>query len=171
MRGYSGMGPYRKNTGAIGGVELYQCANVETTVSPAYTNKTVSANMRGPAFPQGFFGMQSMMDDVAYKLKMDPVEFRLKNMTRKFRDETPYTKYTLEECIVAGRREVRMEEALARTRIESRTGQARRRRWRSAAFSRRRAAAAPSSRSTPAALTPCLSASPTSAPAQRRRWG
>ena len=26
LRGYSGMGPYRKNTGTIAGVELYQCA-------------------------------------------------------------------------------------------------------------------------------------------------
>ena len=102
LRGYSGMGPYRKNTGAIGGIEIYQCPNIETTVYPIYTNKTVSANFRGPEFPQGHFGIQSMMDDVAYKMKMDPVDFVLKNMTRKFRDETPYTDYTLDECIRRG---------------------------------------------------------------------
>src|SRR5207245_7159354 len=43
-----------------------------------------------------------MMDDVAYKLKMDPVDFILKNMTRKSRDEVPYTNYSLEECIKRG---------------------------------------------------------------------
>src|SRR5438093_8958967 len=43
-----------------------------------------------------------MMDDVAYKLKMDPVEFILKNMTRKSRDEVPYTNYSLEDCIRRG---------------------------------------------------------------------
>jgi putative selenate reductase molybdopterin-binding subunit len=102
LRGYSGMGPYRKNSGAIGGVEVYQCPNVETVVYPVYTNKTVSANFRGPEFPQGFFGVQSMMDDVAFKLKMDPVDFVLKNMTRKFRDETPYTNYSLDECVRRG---------------------------------------------------------------------
>ena len=102
LRGISGMGPYRKNTGAIGGVEVYQCPNVETVVYPVYTNKTVSGNFRGPEFPQGFFGIQSMMDDVAAKLKMDPVEFILRNMTRKFRDETPYSNYTLDECIRRG---------------------------------------------------------------------
>src|SRR6185503_6616788 len=64
LRGYSGMGPYRKNSGAIAGIELYQCPNVETSVSPVYTNRTVSGNFRGPEFPQGFFGIQSMMDDV-----------------------------------------------------------------------------------------------------------
>jgi CO/xanthine dehydrogenase Mo-binding subunit/aerobic-type carbon monoxide dehydrogenase small subunit (CoxS/CutS family) len=102
MRGISGMGPYRKNTGNIGGIELYQCPHIETSISPVYTNRTVSANFRGPEFPQGFFGIQSMMDDVAAKLKMDPVEFILKNMTRKAGDTTPYTSYSLEECIRRG---------------------------------------------------------------------
>jgi xanthine dehydrogenase YagR molybdenum-binding subunit len=43
-----------------------------------------------------------MMDDVAYKLKMDPVDFILKNMTRKSNDQVPYTNYSLEECIRRG---------------------------------------------------------------------
>src|SRR5262249_37278869 len=102
LRGVSGMGPYRKNSGAIGGVDVYQCPNVETVVYPVYTNKTVSGNFRGPEFPQGFFGIQSMMDDVAAKLRMDPVEFIQRNMTRKFRDETPYSNYTLDECLRRG---------------------------------------------------------------------
>jgi CO/xanthine dehydrogenase Mo-binding subunit len=102
LRGYSGMGPYRKNSGAMAGVELYKCPNIESIVSPVYTNKTVSGNFRGPEFPQGFFGIQSMMDDVAYKMEMDPVEFGLKNMTRMSRDEVPYTDYSLEECIARG---------------------------------------------------------------------
>ena len=33
---------------------------------------------------------------------MDPVDFVLKNMTRKANDETPYTNYTLEDCIRRG---------------------------------------------------------------------
>jgi CO/xanthine dehydrogenase Mo-binding subunit/aerobic-type carbon monoxide dehydrogenase small subunit (CoxS/CutS family) len=102
LRGYSGMGPYRKNSGAIGGIDLYRCPNIDSTVFPVYTNKTVSANFRGPEFPQGFYGIESMMDDVAFKMKMDPVEFIAKNMTRQFRDDTPYTNYTLEECLHRG---------------------------------------------------------------------
>ncbi len=102
LRGVSGMGPYRKNSGTMAGMELYQCANTDLSISPAYTNRTVSANFRGPEYPQGFFGMQSMMDDVAHQLQMDPVEFALKNMTRMSRDEVPYTNYTLEECVRRG---------------------------------------------------------------------
>jgi xanthine dehydrogenase YagS FAD-binding subunit len=101
LRGYSGMGPTER-TGRDWRHRLYQCPNIETVVYPVYTNKTVSGNFRGPEFPQGYFGIQSMMDDVAFRMDMDPVDFILKNMTRKFRDETPYTVYTLDECIHRG---------------------------------------------------------------------
>ncbi len=101
LRGYSGMGPYRKNSGAIAGVELYACANMESVVTPTYTNKTVSGNYRGPEFPQGFFGIQSMMDDVASKLKMDPIAFVRKNMVRPTADQQ-FTNYTLDDCLTRG---------------------------------------------------------------------
>jgi xanthine dehydrogenase molybdenum-binding subunit len=102
LRGYSSMGGYRKNSGSMAGIELYNVANVDSSVSPVYTNKTVSGNFRGPEFPQGFFGIQSMMDDVAYKLKMDPVEFGMKNMLRTARENVPFSNYTLDECIRRG---------------------------------------------------------------------
>jgi CO/xanthine dehydrogenase Mo-binding subunit/aerobic-type carbon monoxide dehydrogenase small subunit (CoxS/CutS family) len=102
LRGYSGMGGYRKNSGGMAGLELYKCANVESTIYPVYTNKTVSGNFRGPELPQGYYGIQSMMDEVAWRMKMDPVEFILKNMTRKAGDTIEYTNYTLEECIRRG---------------------------------------------------------------------
>ena len=102
LRGYSGMGGYRKNSGGIGGMDAFQCPNIEETVYPVYTNRTVSANFRGPEFPQGYFGFQSMMDDVAYKMKIDPVEFALKNRTRKANDRAEFTNYTLDECIRRG---------------------------------------------------------------------
>ncbi|MEO8678821.1 MAG: xanthine dehydrogenase family protein molybdopterin-binding subunit [Vicinamibacterales bacterium] len=104
LRAVSGMGPYRKNSGTLAGVELYTCANVETNISPVYTNKTVSGNYRGPEFPQGFFGIQSMMDDVAHQLKMDPVEFAIKNMVRRPSEQATFTNYSLPECIDTGAR-------------------------------------------------------------------
>ena len=102
FRGYSGMGPYRRSSGDIAGIDMYQCANVEKVVYPVLTNMPVSANYRGPADPQGVFGIESVMDDIAHELKIDPVEFRLKNMTRKFQDYLPYTSFGLDECIHRG---------------------------------------------------------------------
>jgi CO/xanthine dehydrogenase Mo-binding subunit len=102
LRAVSGMGPYRKNSGGMAGLDLYGCGNAEAIIQPAYTNKTVSGNYRGPEFPQGYFGIQSMMDDVAYRLKIDPVEFVLKNMARTAPGNAPFTNFTLEECIRRG---------------------------------------------------------------------
>ncbi len=104
MRGYSGMGPYRKNSGAIGGIELYQCPQRRVAPSiPSTPTRPLPANFRGPEFPQGFFGIQSMMDDVAYKMKMDPVEFVAEEHDAQGRTtRMPYTNYTLEECIRRG---------------------------------------------------------------------
>ena len=102
MRGYSGMGPYRKGSGSIAGTELYECPNVETIVHPIYTNTAVAANYRAPDYPQGVFGIESVMDHIATALQIDPLEFRLRNATRKYHDELPYTSYGLEECLRRG---------------------------------------------------------------------
>ncbi|MEO5895527.1 MAG: xanthine dehydrogenase family protein molybdopterin-binding subunit [Vicinamibacterales bacterium] len=102
LRGYSGMGPYRKGSGAISGPELYQCPHVETSVSPVYTNTAVAANYRAPSYPQGVFAIESLMDVIASELKIDPLDFRLKNVTRKFQDDVPYTSYGLEDCLRRG---------------------------------------------------------------------
>ncbi|HLK46912.1 MAG TPA: molybdopterin-dependent oxidoreductase [Bryobacteraceae bacterium] len=102
LRGYSGMGGHRKNSGNIGGMDAFHCDNTEETIYPVYTNRTVSGNFRGPEFPQGYFGFQSMMDDVAYKVKKDPVEFALKNMIRRPSATAEFTNYTLDQCIRRG---------------------------------------------------------------------
>ena len=98
LRGYSGMGGYRKNSGGISGIELYGCPNVLRQIYPVYTNRTVSGNFRAPTYPQGFFGIQSMMDDVAHRLGMNPVDFVLKN-ARKPGPDLQFTNYTLGQCI------------------------------------------------------------------------
>ena len=102
FRGYSGMGPYRKGAGDIAGTEIYQSPSLERSVMTVYTNMSVSANLRGPAYPQGVFGIEQLMDHAASELKIDPVEFRLKNYSRKFQDRLPYTSSGLEDCLRKG---------------------------------------------------------------------
>ena len=102
LRGYSGMGPHRKSSGDIAGIDFYQCPNVKKEIYPAYTNMTVSANYRAPAYPQGVFGIASVLDQVCHELGMDPLEFHLKNATREYHDDTPYTSYGLTDCIEQG---------------------------------------------------------------------
>ena len=102
LRGYSGLGPHRKSSGGISGIELFRCPNVRRVVHPTYTNMTVSANFRGPAYPQGVWGIESMMDQMAHALDIDPVVFHVKNVSRAYLDRTPYTSWALPECIEHG---------------------------------------------------------------------
>ena len=102
LRGYSGMGPYLRRSGGISGTEAYACPNVDRTIYSMHTNRMVSGNFRAPSDPQGYFAIQSMMDDISYKIGMDPVDFALKNMRRPT-EQQRYTNYTLDECIEQGR--------------------------------------------------------------------
>ena len=102
LRGSSGMGPHRKSGGGIAGIELFRCPNVRREVSPVYTNMTVAANFRGPSYPQGVWGIESVMDQVAHELAIDPLDFHLRNLTRAYNDETPYTSWALGECVTEG---------------------------------------------------------------------
>lgn len=101
LNAYSGMGPYRKNSGGISGMEGYACPNLERTIYPVYTNRTVSGNFRAPSEPHGHFGVECMMDEIAYQLGMDPVDFTLRNMLRPT-DSRPFTNYSLDQCIARG---------------------------------------------------------------------
>ena len=102
LHGYSGMGPYLRRSGGIGGIDAYGCPNVERVIYPVHTNRMVSGNFRAPSDPQGYFAIQSMMDDIAYKVGMDPVDFALKNMRRPT-EQVQFTNYSLDECIAQGR--------------------------------------------------------------------
>jgi xanthine dehydrogenase molybdenum-binding subunit len=101
LRTLSNMGPYRKNSGGVAGIELYECENSESTLFPTYTNRTTSGNFRGPSDPQGYYPIQSLMDDIAYAVKMDPVDFILKNMVKP-NARAVFTSYTLDECVKRG---------------------------------------------------------------------
>ncbi len=101
LRGYSGMGPYRKNSGGISGMDAYGCPNRLREIYPVYTNRTTSGNFRAPSEPHGFYGIENMMDEVAYQIGMDPVEFTLKNMRRPT-ESAQFTNYSLDECIETG---------------------------------------------------------------------
>ncbi len=102
LRGYQGLGPYKRAGARIEGIETWACPNVRRTLYGAYVNTSVTGNYRGPATPQGYYGMSSFMDDCAYKLGIDPVEFCLKNYTKQYQDKIPYTSSAMEECIRNG---------------------------------------------------------------------
>ena len=60
-------------------VSLYRLPNVRYQGTAVYTNKAISCAMQGFGNPQVTFAAESLMDELAEKLEMDPIELRLKN--------------------------------------------------------------------------------------------
>jgi xanthine dehydrogenase YagR molybdenum-binding subunit len=57
----------------------YKAQHAYHTQRPIHTNEDSSCAMRAPGHPQASFAIESLMDELAYKIGMDPVEFRKKN--------------------------------------------------------------------------------------------
>ncbi len=58
---------------------VYRVANWRYTHYDVYTNAGPARPFRAPGSPQAAFSMEQLMDMLAEKLRMDPLEFRLKN--------------------------------------------------------------------------------------------
>lgn len=108
-------GAYNGGTGVgfqVG--ELYKCPNVQITESTFYINAGRARAFRAPGFPAGNWCLEQMMDMLAEKLGMDPIEFRLKNFTEVSQSRNvPYTSAGLRECMTEGARAFGWREARA----------------------------------------------------------
>jgi xanthine dehydrogenase YagR molybdenum-binding subunit len=59
---------------------IYQVANRRRAHKDVFINAGQQRPMRAPGHPQGSFNTEIMMDELADKVNMDPVEFRIKNL-------------------------------------------------------------------------------------------
>lgn len=80
-------GPYAPGHGVAsrlghGLTYLYSCANARFIGKVAYTNSPVAGSYRGLGAPQAHFALESFADEVAEKLGIDPLEFRLRHCVR-----------------------------------------------------------------------------------------
>jgi len=83
-----GNGGTNGGTGTSGPLKnVYACDNVKTEEYDVFTNSGPSAAMRAPGHPQGSFALEATMDELAGKLGLDPLEFRMKNDPSEIRRE------------------------------------------------------------------------------------
>jgi putative selenate reductase molybdopterin-binding subunit len=97
-------------------LSLYKCPHIRYEANAVYTNLVIAGAFRGYGAPQGFFAIESHMDEVADQLGLDPIEFRKLNVVREG-EETPMAEvlgegregykqiirsYGLDECIERG---------------------------------------------------------------------
>src|ERR687889_591694 len=59
---------------------IYAAENAYRERLRVHTHEDSSRAMRAPGHPQASFAIESLMDELAYKVGMDPVEFRKKNL-------------------------------------------------------------------------------------------
>jgi putative selenate reductase molybdopterin-binding subunit len=90
-----------ENTGAYGthaltvmsvtgnrALSLYRCPNLRYEARAVYTNLAVAGAFRGYGCPQGFFALESHVDEIAQALGEDPLELRRRNHVQEG-DEQP----------------------------------------------------------------------------------
>ena len=76
---YASMSPFVTWRSVVQATGPYYCENVKTDVYAAYTNNNYTGAMRGFGSPQVNFAIESMMDELAEKVGMNPLEIRMKN--------------------------------------------------------------------------------------------
>ncbi|MFH0778382.1 MAG: xanthine dehydrogenase family protein molybdopterin-binding subunit [Candidatus Eisenbacteria bacterium] len=79
---YAAMSPFVTWRSTVQATGPYSVPNVKIDVYAAYTNNCYTSAMRGFGSPQVCFGVESLMDEIAAELGMDPLELRLLNVLR-----------------------------------------------------------------------------------------
>jgi putative selenate reductase molybdopterin-binding subunit len=72
-------------------LSMYKAPNIRVNGDGVYTNLPIGGAYRGYGAPQAFFPLESLMDEAAEKLGVDPIELRLKNVFQ-VGDDVPIAK-------------------------------------------------------------------------------
>ncbi|XGV96619.1 MAG: xanthine dehydrogenase family protein molybdopterin-binding subunit [Leptolyngbya sp. BL-A-14] len=82
---------------------IYACPHIETSHRLVRLNVGTPTYMRAPGEASGSFALESAMDELAYALKIDPIELRLRNYAEVDPDKKlPWSSKSLRECYQQG---------------------------------------------------------------------
>ena len=101
---YGAIGAYPSGAGCSGPFRsVYKCHNVRSEEYSVYINAGRARAFRAPGHVQGTFALDSILDDLAEKLNLDPLDFRLKNYAEIDQESNePYTSKLLKEAYQKG---------------------------------------------------------------------
>jgi CO/xanthine dehydrogenase Mo-binding subunit len=78
---------------------LYACSNVKTVTHAAKLNQPPMKAFRAPGFVEGTFGLEALLDELAAKLELDPLELRRRNhVDFDQQGDRPFSDKNLLEC-------------------------------------------------------------------------
>ncbi len=96
-------GNYTETCGMGTSYVLYNTPNLKVTHSIRKTDIATPTFMRAPGETPGSFALESAMDELAYKLNMDPVQLRLTNYAEKHpQTGQPWSSKQLRQCYQIG---------------------------------------------------------------------
>jgi xanthine dehydrogenase YagR molybdenum-binding subunit len=82
---------------------LYACPNLQTSQRLVRLNKGQPTFMRAPGESPGTYALECALDELAYQLKLDPIELRLRNHADTDPDTSlPWSSKSLKECYRLG---------------------------------------------------------------------
>ena len=82
---------------------LYRCANSALSQKLVKLDQNTPCDMRGPGGAEGSYGIECAMDELAYAVKIDPLELRLINYSDKDQiEDLPFSSKQLRECYRQG---------------------------------------------------------------------
>jgi CO/xanthine dehydrogenase Mo-binding subunit len=79
-------GAFQGPWGELGGMTSFACYDLKHVKTVAYdvlVNRPKSAAYRAPSAPMAAFAVESVMDELAKKIDMDPIDFRIKNAAKQ----------------------------------------------------------------------------------------
>jgi xanthine dehydrogenase YagR molybdenum-binding subunit len=83
--------------------QIYACPNVHTPLRITSTDLNTPTWMRAPGAVSGMFALESAMDELAYALRMDPLQLRLVNYAETDPESgKPFSSKALRECYRIG---------------------------------------------------------------------
>ena len=102
---------------------LYRCPNLRTQDTTVCINAGRARPMRAPGFPQSAWALEQAIDELAEKLEIDPIAFRLQNLAENVQagDGIPFTSNQLAACLEAGAEAFGWKESRARAADDGET--------------------------------------------------
>ncbi len=86
-RSFGGCG-FNKSGGRVATPDYYwSAAKARSRHEDLATDADPARSMRAPGYPQGFFGAELFLDELAHKAGIDPLEFRLRNDPQVIRQD------------------------------------------------------------------------------------
>ncbi len=88
MKVLASTGAYGSHSSTVQGntgskvLPLYRAPHMRFDCDIVYTNTPVAGAFRGYGCPQGYFAQETLMDEAAHQLGIDPIELRRKNLIR-----------------------------------------------------------------------------------------